>query len=454
MSIYFDPMFRAYDIRGLYPSVVEDSKFFRLGYAVTRVWSSLEPYFFVLGWDMRPSSPNLVQSFIDGVKVGDGNVISVGPQPNPLTYFSCWRLHLKGGYITASHAPARYNGIKFIFDNGVSDLAYYKNIRKEYYRIIEAGEVVYEGMGTILFYNPVQDYLKEVGEFAPEGGAKITLETFGGMGVAVEKKIFSQLEIHTISTRQGFSPTFYGLRPEPIPDNLTELRRLTVKYRDKMNLGVAFDGDCDRAVFVDPTGQVIDASRAGIIYALEFVKKGDLVVLTPDVNSALVELLEDLGAIIRWSRIGHAYIEDAVYYHNALIGLEQSGHFYFGFKWPFSDGILATLLMLKALRKRWPSEILSDFKIPHLAKFYVNVGSDEKKYLILQSLKDEVWEKFSNVTEIFDYIQVKTDDYRLLIRVSETMPEINLVIESEKKKTIEKVKKEWVKKIRKLQKEV
>ncbi|RLE76803.1 MAG: hypothetical protein DRJ44_03440 [Thermoprotei archaeon] len=342
-----------------------------------------------------------------------------------------------------SHNPPEYGGFKFIRCDGTSFIEEYRKIKE----IVLSGKFEKsEKLGSVKEENVLESYLKTVSRHVRvEGKVKIVAETFGGAVNLVLPKILNTFNIELKVLHPQIKGDFYGLRPEPKGENLRELRKRVVK--EGADFGVAFDGDADRAVFVDDKGRELSGSLAGIVFTKYLTKKGDTIVLTYDTSTALREVAENKGLKIVWSRVGHGFIEEKVRDHGAVLGIEQSSHFYFGFLYPFSDGVLSTLLMTSIVSQGVKiSEALEKVKARPMEKIYINAVNDHIKKKVIKKIE----EMYPSAEKLEDGVKIYFGDEWVIVRESQTMPEVNLVVEAENEERLEELISEYKKLIKKL----
>ncbi|MGC8812041.1 MAG: hypothetical protein ACP5O8_00420, partial [Candidatus Aenigmatarchaeota archaeon] len=195
----------------------------------------------------------------------------------------------------------------------------------------------------------------------------------------------------------------------------------------------------DRSIFVDDKGRELNGSMVSAIFIESFLKKKKgKVIATADCSSKLKKIAERLGGELIWWRVGHGFVERKCVEEKAIFAGEQSSHFYFNEFYPFSDGILATLLMAKILNKskKKLSHFVDRIKLNPTEKLYINAENDEKKIKVIERLKLE----FQNSLNLMDGIKIELDEEEwVLIRSSQTMPEINLCIEAKNEKRLKEL---------------
>lgn len=440
----FSPnIFRTYDIRGKYPSEVNEKVAESLGKVAKRVLNCTK---LCVASDTRLSSPVLLKTLVKSLIESGVEVHNLEQVPNPIAYHYCWREKMYGIYITASHNPGQYNGFKFIKHDGTSML-------EEYYKIAELmkkGRIPsFKEKGKEVKIDGLEEYLKTVSKVVGDiSDIRIVIETFGGVVNKVLDKIIKEFGLKAKILHHEIRGDFYGLRPEPTKENLKLLHEEVLKFN--ADLGVAFDGDSDRSVFVDDKGNILDGSSAGILLVELLVKSGDKVVITPDTSSLLEEYIRKKGGEPILSRIGHIFIEKAVLEKKAVLGIEQSSHFYHGYIYPFSDGLLSMLKMCELAKQVKLSEILSKIPLKPIIKFYVNVETDEIKWKIMEKVR----KMFPDSIKFPDGIKFYLENGWVLIRSSQTMPEINICIEAVDENTLEKLRKKYTNLVLKLKEEI
>jgi len=424
-------IFRAYDIRGIYGKDLTDEIVLRLGKAVGTFLKGSESI--CIGYDTRASSKKIFKNFSSGIASTGCEVISLGLVPNPTVYFNAWKNRIFGCMITASHGPKEWNGFKLIEPDGTSFIEDIERVKK----IFAFGNFIKRRGRIIENKNGFKEYKKFLHKKFGILEGKIVVECFGGVGFkAIE--IFKDLDLKVVGLHAKPKADFYGIKkPEPKGKNL-ELLKKTVKKK-KADFGVAFDGDADRAVFVDDKGRELNGSLMSAIFIKDILsrKKGKII-LTADCASELEGLVKRLGGKLIWWRVGHGFIEKKCLEEKALFAGEQSSHFYFNEFYPFSDGILSTLYLVRILSKEGKklSEMVNKIKLNPTEKIYIHAGSDEKKLKVIEELKKE----FPKALNLMDGIKIEVNKKEwVLIRASQTLPEINLCAEGKNKKRLKEI---------------
>ena len=434
-------IFRAYDIRGIYRKDLTENIMLNIGKALGTFLGGNKKV--CVGYDTRKSSKKLFEVFSSGLASTGCNVISLGMIANPMLYFYSWKNKMFGVIITASHNPKNWNGLKMVRPNGVSFIEEIKKIEEIY-----NSKKFIKGKGTITNANVIKDYKKFLESKFGIVRKKVVVECFGAAGVTV-LPILRSLGLDIISLHDKPDGNFFGFtRPEPKGENLKMLKK-AVK-REKADFGVAFDGDADRSVFVDGKGKEPNVSSIIAIF-VEYIlsKKKGSILLTADCASEIESIAKKLGGKTVWWRVGHGFIEQKSVEEKVLFAGEQSSHLYFNEFYPFSDGALATIYLAKILSgsKKTLSELVDRIKIHPIEKMYINVGSDENKLRIVEDLK----KRYPNALDIMDGIKIKLNDIEwVLIRASQTNPEINLCVEARDENRMRDLIREYTKLIKQI----
>jgi len=368
-------VFKAYDIRGIVGKEITNKFCEALGKAFGSFVDTDEV---IVGYDTRSSSEKIFENFAKGVTSSGKDVINLGMVPNPVAYFNGLNHKLSGVIVTASHNPPEYNGFKFFRKDGTSyidELKYLKEIIiKKEFKEENNGQIVDVDFG-------IGDYAQFLRErINIMSKVKIVAECFHGAASIVTPYIFNLNNIETIAINNNILGDFGGLRPEPKKDNLNELKEKVIS--ENADFGVAFDGDADRAVFVDDRGRVLNGAQAGAIFIKDILKRQSRqIVATIDCPTGIAKIIKENGGKVLWTRIGHGFIEENLVKNSALFGFEQSAHFYFNTFYPFSDGILAALKMAEIISSsdKKLSEMVDEIELNPTEKMYVNVGTHEKK---------------------------------------------------------------------------
>jgi phosphomannomutase len=360
-------VFKAYDIRGVYPDPLDEGKAWQIGYGTAKFLlgeaakaGDTTPMMknIVVGRDMRKSSPSLRDALCKGMNDAGAGVIDVGMVDTPFVYFAVNHLDCAGGVqVTASHNPPQYNGFKISRrkakpvgeTNGLAD------IRREAATVDER----IKGSGTkrIEERNLWDAYRAHVLRFADLQGKtlKVAVDASNGMAGTMMPKVFGAkgaglpglevVEIHYDNSKGEFAH-----EPNPlVPANLRDVQRATIEHQ--CHFGVCFDGDADRLMVVDEKGGIIGCDLLTALLAKWFLKSnpGSAIVYDLRSSKALAEdVLKAGGKPVR-SRVGHVFLKQALAENKGVFGGELSGHFYFRDSFNADSGAVAMAVVVTAI---------------------------------------------------------------------------------------------------------
>ncbi len=420
--------FKEYDIRGLIDEELNEETAERVGKAFGTFVNG-QPI--LVCRDIRHSSAKIQPAFIKGLISTGCHVTFIGEFGSPILFFSCWRQKKEGAMITASHNPAVYTGFKFVEKTGCSYVDQYRDLEKIY----DSGKFLV-GKGTYDEtdgYGPYRDFLKSVIRISHNKRISVATECLYASSGTIIPKLYEEFGLNVLPSHCIPKPDFNNERPEPKGPNLRDVAAMVIK--NNASFGVGFDGDCDRSVFIDDKGREINGSIAAAIFIRHILSKhksAKKVVMTVDCNSELKPLVESFGGLLFWSEVGHGFIGKNVYNHGAVFGGEMSSHFWFE-HYPFSDGFIAGLKMAELLSStdKKLSELVDETKFAPMLKEYVNCGTHEKKEAVKDSLVEKYRKEQANATLTRDGVKFFLNELEwILIRKSNNLPEVCLVIEA------------------------
>jgi len=429
-------IFRAYDIRGIYGKDITDEVALDLGKSLGTLLKGKGKV--CVGFDTRPSSISLFRNFVSGLSSTGCSVISLGMVPNPIAYFFAWKNKVYGCHVTASHNPVDWNGFKLIKPNGVTFIDEYKDLEG----ILHSKKFISGKNGKVV---EEKNAIKEYGNFIKDRigklDLKIVVDFLGGAGIK-SSEVLRDLGLEVITLHEKPDASLYGFHKLESWGDLLDAAKETVK-REKADFGVAFDADADRSIFISPSGNYIDPSVVHGIFTTNILKrKKGKIIATFDSAVELEKLSESRGGKLVWSRIGHNFIEQRILDEDALFAGEQSSHYYFNNFYPFSDGVLSTLILCKILKETKKSfdDLIKEIKFHPVVKLYIEAETDEKKIEVVEKLR----KRYPDSTDIMDGFKIKINETEwVIIRGSQTLPEINLCIEALNEKRIKELVKEY-----------
>jgi phosphomannomutase len=445
---------KAYDVRGLVGSELTPSFTHDLGKAfATFLIENFEPTTIVVGEDMRPSSPELADAFSQGVISMGLNVIRIGLASTDMLYFASGIKNLPGAMFTASHNPAKYNGIKMC-KSGAKPIGEKTGLSrmKELLVANSWNEVAHKG--SILVENLLPQYSQFLLSLLPEFSTpqaiaqskplKIVIDAGNGMGGYTAPEIFSSLPFEIIPLYFELDGNFPNHEANPIdPENLRDLQKAVIEH--KADIGLAFDGDADRCFIVDEKGGLVSPSLlTALIAKRELLRHPGASIIYNLISSSVVPevVLENGGKPIR-SRVGHSFIKAMMAETGAVFGGEHSGHFYFADFWKADSGALAALYAVAELSRSDValSEVMQPFN-RYVASGEINrtVASPQQSIASVKALYEKAISRGENFTlDELDGLTVTGQGYWFNLRPSNTEPLLRLNVEASDKAKMEQI---------------
>ena len=427
-----DPkVFKAYDIRGIYPGELDEAG----AYAVGRAYvDEFEPRVIAVGRDMRVSSPAMADAVIRGAAESGAEVVDLGLVGTEMVYFAVGALELEGGImVTASHNPKEYTGMKVVRrgalpvggDSGLLDVRA---------RAMALGQTSKgQSRGRVRSEDIWPRWVDRVMSFVDVGAVaslRVVIDAANGMGGTMLPPVLERLPVDAV--RCFFEPdgTFPNHEPNPL---LPENRAFIVERvrEESADLGVAFDGDADRCFFVDDTGEFVPGDFVTALLAASIVEKDPGAKILYDVRAswAVPETIEQAGGVPLVNRVGHAFFKHRMREEGAVFGGEVSGHYYFRDFSQADSGVIPFLLMLELVSKRGQklSEILRPYRERYFITGELNTPVDDVA-LKLQELKERFGPEGS--VSHLDGLSVDAGEWHMNVRPSNTEPLLRLNLEA------------------------
>jgi phosphomannomutase len=352
-STVLDQIVKAYDIRGTYPDQIDAGVATALGAAFARfVLDGPNPPGQVLvARDMRPSGPELVAAFTDGV-LGQGlDVVDLGLASTDMIYFAAGFLDSPGAVFTASHNPARYNGIKLCLA-GAAPVGQDTGLAQIKATAANPPAPV-PSRGTRTERDLMVDFVAHVRSFVDLSALrplKVVADTANGMGGLVVPRVFDGLPVDLEVMFPELDGTFPNHPADPIQvENLADLRARVVEVG--ADIGLAFDGDADRVFLVDERGEPVSGSLTTALISIGVLEKhpGSKIIHNLICSKAVPEVIREHGGEPIRSRVGHSFIKQVMAESGAAFGGEHSAHYYFRDNWRADSGLIASLVVLERL---------------------------------------------------------------------------------------------------------
>ncbi len=435
-------IFRAYDIRGLYNQDLSSEIMYKIGLGIgTYVKQILNYTEVTLGNDIRYSSIPLAHSFIAGVISTGVDILYVGTTAFGQTLFQGWK-EGEGAiaFITASHLPPEWNGIKFYHNDGVGFSE--EELMKVRDIVIDSEFDIanWDKVGKVRISDPKPAYIEFFkGRIKGTKDIRIALDCGGGSSTLSAPELFTTLGFDVVPIFCEPDPLFTSRPSDPKPKNLTVLVQKVLEHN--CNFGVAFDGDGDRSVIVDDKGKILSADETGIILAKYGLKeKKGVIVANVECSKAVKEQLEPIGFTVKQIPVGHTFLTIEAKKEKSPLGIESSGHLILPEFFLFDDALVIPLKMTEILSSidRPLSSLVAEIPSYLSHKEEINC-SDNIKFEVIEALKQKLRKKYSDVNTM-DGIRIDTDEGWVLIRPSNTSPIIRLTIEAKTDEALENFK--------------
>ncbi|HEY1316003.1 MAG TPA: phosphomannomutase/phosphoglucomutase [Gaiella sp.] len=427
-----DPkVFKAYDVRGLHPTELDEEGAYRIGRAYVE---EFEPRTIAVGRDMRLAAPAMAAAAIDGAADGGADVLDLGMVGTEMLYYAVGELGLEGGIcVTASHNPPEYTGMKIVRrgarpvggDSGLEQVR----------RRAEAGFGDVARRGTAREEDVWDGFVAKVLSFVDEASfrpLKIVVDAANGMAGTMLPPVLARLPQLDV-VRCYFEPdgSFPNHQPNPLlPENRAFIVERT--RSEGAQLGVAYDGDADRCFFVDDTGEFVPGDFVTALLARAMLEKepGAKVIYDVRASWAVPRAIEEAGGIPLINRVGHAFIKERMRNDDALFAGEVSAHYYFRDFSQADTGVVPFLVMLELLAKagRPLSELLAPYRERYFLTGELNTPVADVA-LKLQEIKERYAGEGGRISHL-DGISVDFDEWHFNVRPSNTEPLLRLNLEA------------------------
>ncbi|GAA1196204.1 phosphomannomutase/phosphoglucomutase [Streptomyces hebeiensis] len=437
---------KAYDVRGVYPDQLDDRLAELFGAAFVEVTRAEA---IVIGHDMRPSSPGLASAFARGAVARGAHATIIGLCSTDQLYYASGRLGVPGAMFTASHNPARYNGIKMCRagaapvgrDTGLAEIRALVERRLE-----EGTPPSVTRPGTLTKRDLLDDYaeyLLSLVDLSAIRPLKVVVDAGNGMGGHTVPTVFAGLPLEVVPLYFELDGTFPNHEANPLdPKNLVDLQaRVRAEGAD---LGLAFDGDADRCFVVDERGEGVSPSAiTALVAARELAKHpGGTVIHNLITSWSVPEVVEEHGGTPVRTRVGHSFIKQEMADTGAVFGGEHSAHYYFRDFWNADTGMLAALHVLAALGTQpRPLSAL-------VAAYDRYAGSGEINSTVVDqtgrtaAIREAFAAREGVTFDELDGLTVTAADWWFNVRPSNTEPLLRLNVEARDEATMEEIRDE------------
>ena len=422
-----DSIFKAYDIRGVVPDQLDADVARSVGAAFARFTGAPRILF---GRDMRPSGVELTAAFADGATSQGADVVDLGLISTDLAYYAAGSMDAPAAMFTASHNPAKYNGIKLCLagakpvgqDTGLADIK----------TMVASGDLPpADAKGTVTEMNLLEKFAVHVRSFVDVESLrplKVVADTANGMGGLVAPVVFEGLPYELEVMFGELDGTFPNHPPDPInPENLKALQARVLEAG--ADVGLAFDGDADRVFLIDEKARPMSGSTTTAFVAKSILRKnsGEAVIYNLICSKAVPEIITENGGKPIRTRVGHSFIKSVMADTGAIFGGEHSGHYYFRENYRADSGLIAAMVVLEELSR--VSEPLSELRKPlerYSASGEINVEVADPSGTV-----ERVSEAYAGADqERVDGLTVDLGDWWFNLRPSNTEPLLRLNLEA------------------------
>ncbi len=447
-----ESIFKAYDIRGLYPDALNEDVARKIGRAYVN-YLGLSGSRVVVGRDMRLSGKPLEDAFVQGVTEAGADVLDIGLVSTDALYFAVGHLGEPGGaMITASHNPKDYNGLKLCREDAIA-LSGDEGIN-QIRDLITSGKLPEpnEYAGSVEEGDVIEDYAEHCLSFIDTEGLrplKIVVDAGNGMAGKMLPPIFEKLPFEYVPMYFELDGSFPNHPPNPIePENMEELQERVVA--EGADFGVAFDGDADRIFIATEEGVTISGDILATLVAKNVLEKepGAAIVYSAVCSKALPELVRREGGRPIRTKAGHSIIKPQMRSNDAAFGGEHSGHFYFRDNYFADSGVIAMLTVAELVgRQESPlSELLPPID-PYVRSGEIN-SEVEDQDAALKRVEEHYAERDSPEIDHLDGLTVDFGDWWFNLRPSNTEPLLRLNVEASDREALEKERDELLDLIR------
>jgi len=435
-----ESIFKAYDIRGVYPDTLDEDLARDIGRAYVN-HLGLSGSRVVVARDMRLSGETLEKAFIEGVTEAGADVLDLGLVSTDALYFAVGHLEEPGGaMVTASHNPKEYNGFKLCREDAIA-LSLDEGIG-QIRDLILSGKTpgAVEFPGSVEEGEISEDYAEHCLSFIETEGLrplKIVVDAGNGMAGKMLPPVFEKLPFEYVPMYFELDGDFPNHPPSPIePENTEALRERVVA--ESADFGVAFDGDADRVFVIDEKGEVVSGDLLAALVAKSVLEKkpGETIVYSAVCSKALPELIRREGGVPVRTKAGHSIIKPQMRKHDAAFGGEHSGHFYFRDNYFADSGIIAMLTVAELVsnQEKPVSELLSPID-PYVRSGEINSEVEDQE-TVMQKVEEFYTERGADVDHL-DGLTIEFDDWWFSLRPSNTEPLLRLNVEAENSETMQ-----------------
>jgi phosphomannomutase len=432
-----DKIFKAYDIRGIYPIEINEDIAYKVGRGVAKF---LKAGKIVIGRDNRLSSDSLFQALCDGVQDEGTDVLDIGITTTPIFYLVVTKYGYGGGVmISASHNPKEYNGFKIVKSGSMpigeeSGLLQIKKIVRKLTPIHSKHKIK---RGKLEQRDVLQHYLKNILRFVDIESIKplkVVVDTANGAAGPIIEELDKRLPITMVHLFSELDGRFPNHQPNPMHPAATATLQEKI-LKQKADFGIAFDGDGDRILFIDEKGERINPNYiAALIVNRFFNKAGGRISFDTPTSWTLREEIKKTGNIPICTKVGHVYLKEKILRQKAIFGAESSGHYYllddYSVESPFY--VFFRILELLSKEKKSLSQMIKPFEKYYMDGAVFKTDNAEKKMK-----KVEKFYKDAPRISLYDGVSIDYPNWHFVLRLSHTEPVMRLVVEATTQKLLD-----------------
>ena len=427
MADALDSIFKAYDVRGVYPDEIDESVARRIGNALVAFTGAARVF---VGHDARPSSVPLVAAFTEGATIAGADVSDLGLASTDLCYYAAGHFEAPAAMVTASHNPAEYNGIK-LCRSGAAPIGEETGLA-EIKAMVRGGLLERaEDPGRVEHVDLLAAFADHVRSFVDVDALvpmRVVADTANGVGGLVVPAVFAGLPFDLTVLFGDLDGTFPNHPPDVMAlENLADLREAV--RTTGAAVGLAFDGDADRVVLVDDTGEPVSGSTTTAILASAMLGRypAETIVHNVICSKAVSEVIRELDGKPIKSRVGHSFMKQVMADTGAVFGGEHSAHYYFRDNYRADSGIIAALVVLEQLSKSGTP--LSELRLPY--ERYAQSGEINTRVDDPGAVIEHVAAAYRDgLQDRLDGLTVDMGDWWFNLRPSNTEPLLRLNLEA------------------------
>ena len=427
--------FHAYDIRGIYNKDFNKDDAYKIGYFLVELLNTQKV---LVGRDARVSSEEIFEYLAKGITDAGADVYDVGLATTPMVYYSTAKYEFDASVqITASHNSKEYNGMKVSHKNALP-VGYDTGLKQIEQRIKEGAPIVKsQTPGEVKQLEVRGEYLSFLKKYVADySNLRIGIDCSNGMAALLIKELLGDTPMYIYDELDG---TFPNHEANPlVPENVVDLQNLV--KNEKCDIGVIFDGDADRVMFVDENGRFISPDLMIALLGHYFLEeKGEKGLVLQDIRTskAVGEYLKPLGGEMRTWRVGRAFAAHKLREIGGIYGGELAGHYYFRDFYYSDSGLMACLIILDVIA-RFKKEGLTLSQLISRIETYANSGEINFRIERKKDAMDAVRDHFTSLekpTALFDFdgYRVEYPDWWFNIRPSNTEPYLRFIAEAKTK---------------------